>query len=48
MQSTCVALMGEPIGTIGRAEVEVKMGKLKNRKAAGKDEVTGKNDKEGR
>ena len=29
---------GEPIG---RAEVEVRMGKLKNGKAAGKDEITG-------
>ena len=29
---------GEPIG---RAEVEVSVGKLKNRKAAGKDEITG-------
>ena len=40
MQSTCVALMGfkEPIGS---AEVEVRAGKLKNVKAAGKDEITG-------
>ena len=29
---------GEPIG---RAEVEVRVGKLKNGKAAGKDEITG-------
>ena len=29
---------GEPIG---RAEVDVKVGKLQNGKAAGKDEVTG-------
>ena len=29
---------GEPIG---RAEVEVRMGKLKNEKAIGKDEITG-------
>ena len=29
---------GEPIG---RAEVEVSVGKLKNGKAAGKDEITG-------
>ena len=26
----------------GRAEVEVRVGKLKNRKATGKDEITGK------
>ena len=31
-------LGGEPIG---RAEVEVKVGKLKDGKAAGKDEITG-------
>ena len=39
-QSACVALMGfgEPIL---RAEVEVIVGKLKNRNAAGKDEITG-------
>ena len=30
---------------IGRAEVEVRVWKLKNRKTAGKDEITGKNDK---
>ena len=29
---------GEPIG---KAKVEVKVGKLKNEKAAGKDEITG-------
>ena len=29
---------GEPIG---RAEVEVRVGKLKNGKVAGKDEITG-------
>ena len=33
---------GEPIG---RAEVEVRVGKLKNRKTAGKDEINGKDDK---
>ena len=48
MQSTCVPLMGfgevtnyfegEPIGT---SEVEVRVGKLKNEKAAGKDEIAG-------
>ena len=27
--------------SIGRTEVELRMGKLKNRKAAGKDDVTG-------
>ena len=28
-----------------RTEVEIKVGKLKNRKAAGKDEVTGDNNR---
>ena len=37
MQSTCVALMVE---LIRRSEVEVRMGKLKNGKATGKDGVT--------
>ena len=36
---------GEPIG---RAKVEVRVGKLKNRKAAGKDETTGEMIKGGR
>ena len=31
--------VGEPVG---RAEVEVRVGRLKNGKAAGKDEVAGK------
>ena len=35
---------GKPIG---RAEVEVRMGKLKNGKAAGKDEITGEIIKDG-
>ena len=46
LESTCVTLMvfrenhlgGEPIK---RIEVEVRMGKIRNGKAAGKDEVTG-------
>ena len=39
LQSTCVALLefGE---AIGRAEVEVRVEKIKNGKAASKDEVT--------
>ena len=40
MQSTCVALM-EFRNPIRRIEVEVRLGKLKNGKAAGKDKVTG-------
>ena len=35
---------GEPIG---RAEVEVRVGKLKNGKAAGKNEITGEMIKDG-
>ena len=35
---------GEPIG---KAEVEVRVGKLKNLKAAGKDEITGEMIKDG-
>ena len=35
---------GEPIG---RAEVKVRVGKLKNGKTAGKDQVTGKQGKVG-
>ena len=47
LQSTCVALIGFRDQTISeerqleRAEVEVRVGKLKNGKAAGKDEITG-------
>ena len=41
MQSTCVALMGFEGKRIGRAKVKVRVGKLKNGKAAVKDEITG-------
>ena len=37
LHSTCVALMESQLE---RAEVEMRVGKLKNRKAAGKDEIT--------
>ena len=43
MQSTCVALMGFYFGgePIGRAEVELRVGNLKNGKTAGRGENTG-------
>ena len=52
MQSTCVTdgirrsnyFGGEPVG---RAEVELRVGKLKNEKATGKDEITGERIKGG-
>ena len=42
MQSTCMTLMGlgEVISLEERQWKEVRMGKLKNRKTAGKDEIT--------
>ena len=41
LKFTCVTLMGFGGEPIGRAEVEVRVGKLKNGKSAGKDEITG-------
>ena len=39
MQSTCVATTSEEL--IRRTEVEIRVGKLKNGKVEGKDDVTG-------
>ena len=41
LQSTCKALMGFGGEPIGRTEVEMRVGKLKNGKATGKDGITG-------
>ena len=39
MQSTCMASIGEPVR---RTEIGIRVGKLKNGKAARKDKFTGK------